>query len=272
MREDLRPPAPAAETAPDLDRRPDARGRRAPARHRAQLRPLARAGDEEASDPARPDDREHVLRVLDAHVLQLRARREAALGGHDLDQGRRLVGGQGRVAQGHGAHARRVRPGRDRHPAPAHRRAAADHGVHERAHRQRRRRKAPASDPGAARPLHHPGGGREDRRPPCRDRRRRPALARRALEHPGADADGRAGHAGRAPVADAARDRGDGVRGLHGHPLDRRGRRRLHPAHAARADAGGRELRARACASTRRAGASRRSGSGPGRRSCIRVR
>ena len=46
------------------------------------------------------------------------------------------------------------------------------------------------------------------------------------------------------PVTDAARDRGDGVRGLDGHPLDRRGRRRLHPAHAARADAGGRELRA----------------------------
>ena len=37
----------------------------------------------------------------------------------------RLVGGQGRVAQGHGAHARRLRPGRDRHPPPADRRAAA---------------------------------------------------------------------------------------------------------------------------------------------------
>ena len=64
--------------------------------------------------------------------------------------------------------------------------------VHGRAHRQRRRRQAPAPDPGAARPLHDPGGARPDRGPPRRDRRRRPALAGRALEHPGAGADGRA--------------------------------------------------------------------------------
>ena len=124
MREDLVRRA-AAEAAPDLDRRPDPRGRRASARHGAELRPLDGARDEEAPDAARPDDREHVLRVLDAHVLQLRAGREAAVGGHDLDQGGRLLGGQGRVAQGHGAHARRLRPRRDRHPPPADRRAGA---------------------------------------------------------------------------------------------------------------------------------------------------
>ena len=68
----------------------------------------------------------------------------------------RLVGGQGRVAQGHGAHARRLRPGRDRDPPPADRRAAARRAGDRRARRERRRRQAPASDAGAARPLHDP--------------------------------------------------------------------------------------------------------------------
>src|SRR5262249_20976374 len=73
-------PAPAqatAQTASDLDRGSDARRCRAPARHGSQLRALARAGDEEAPDAPRPDDREHVLRILDPNVLELRARREA---------------------------------------------------------------------------------------------------------------------------------------------------------------------------------------------------
>ena len=65
-----------------------------------------------------------LLRVLDAHVVELRARGQAPLGGHDVDQGARLGGRQGRVAEGHRAHARRLRPRRDRDPPPAHRRAA----------------------------------------------------------------------------------------------------------------------------------------------------
>ncbi len=110
------PSDPPVAAAPDLDRRPRPRRRRAAARHRAQLRALARARDEEAADAARPAGRQHLLRVVDAHVVELRARREAALRGRDVDQGHRLVGRQGRVAQGHRADARRLRPGRDRHP------------------------------------------------------------------------------------------------------------------------------------------------------------
>ena len=53
----------------------------------------------------------------------------------------------------------------------------------------------------------------------------------------------RAGDARRAAAAAPARDRGDGLRGLDGHRRDRRRGRRLRPAHAERADAGGRELR-----------------------------
>ena len=55
---------------------------------------------------------------------------------------------------------------------------------------------------------------------------------------------GSTGHAGRPALAHAARDRGDGLRGLDRHPLDCRRRRRLRPPHAARADGGRRELRA----------------------------
>ena len=60
-----------------------------------------------------------------------------------------------------------------------------------------------------------------DRGPARRDRRRRAPLARRPLEHPGADADGRAGDARRPAAADPARDRGDGLRGLDRHRRDR---------------------------------------------------
>ena len=49
--------------------------------------------------------------------------------------------------------------------------------------RQRRRRQARAPDPGAARPLHAAPPRRRPRRPEDLDRRRRPALAGRALEH-----------------------------------------------------------------------------------------
>ena len=51
-----------------------------------------------------------VAEKVDANLLLVRARREAALGGHAHRQVHRLFGGQGGVAQGHGAHARCVRP------------------------------------------------------------------------------------------------------------------------------------------------------------------
>ena len=123
-----RRPAPAgrpAEAAPPLGRRPDARRRRAAARHGAHVRDLARAAREEAADAQGAPDRQPLLRVVDPHVILVRARGEAALGGHAHRQVGGLLGGQGRVAQGHGAHARRLRPRRDRHPAPADRGAAA---------------------------------------------------------------------------------------------------------------------------------------------------
>ena len=55
---------------------------------------------------------------------------------------------------------------------------------------------------------------------------------------------GRARHPGRAAAADPARSGRDGRDRLARHRRHRRGRRRLRPAHAARAHAGGRELRA----------------------------
>ena len=138
-----------------------------------------------AQGPARD---QRLLRVVDADVVELRARGEAALGRHDVDQVARLVGRQGRVAEGHGDHARRLRPRRDRHPPPADRRAAARRACNRRARRERRRRQAPASDAGAARPLHDARGARPARGAARRDRRRRPALAGRALADPGARA------------------------------------------------------------------------------------
>ena len=80
---------------------------------------------EEAADAQGPPRRQPLLRVVDAHLVELRARGEAPLGRHADDQVGRLVGRQGRVAEGHRAHARRLRPRRDRHPASADRRAAA---------------------------------------------------------------------------------------------------------------------------------------------------
>ena len=52
-------------------------------------------------------------------VVVVRARRQAALGRHDLAQGERVVGREGRDAQGHAADARRLRPRRRRHPPRA---------------------------------------------------------------------------------------------------------------------------------------------------------
>ena len=124
----------------------------------------------------------------------------------DVGEGGRLVGRQGRVAEGHGADARRVRPGRDRDPAPAGRRAAARRAVLEAAGRQRRRRQAPAPDPGAARPLHDAGGVRSLEGCTWRSSATC-SLARRALARAGARARRRPRDARRAAVAPAARGR-----------------------------------------------------------------
>ena len=114
-----------AAAAPALDRGPEPRRRRAAARDRAGVRPGVAARAEEAADAPRPHGRQPLLRVLDADVVELRARRQAPVGRRHVDQGRRLLGRQGRVPQGHGADAERLRPGRDRHPARRDRRAAA---------------------------------------------------------------------------------------------------------------------------------------------------
>ena len=81
-----------------------------------------------------------------AHVVELRAGRETALGRRHVHQGLRLRSGQGRVVEGHGAHDRRVRPRRHRPAAPAHRRAAGDRLRDHAARRQCRGRDAPSND------------------------------------------------------------------------------------------------------------------------------
>ncbi len=87
------------------------------------------------------------------------------------------------------------------------------------------------------------------------DRRGRPALARRPLEHPGARPPRRPRHARRPAVAHSSRDRGDGLRDDHGDRRDRRRGHRLRPAHAAASACRRARTTCRACASTRRAGA-----------------
>ena len=159
----------------------DPRRRRADPRDRRRLR--RRRG--EAADAAGQARAQPLLRVVDAHLVELRARREEALRGRDVAEGRRLVAGQGRVAQGHGAHAGAVRPARDRHSPPADRRAGARRTLLGCGGRQRRRRQAPAPDPGAPRPLRDARRARKARRPPRGDRRRRPPQPCRTLAHPG---------------------------------------------------------------------------------------
>ena len=170
---DLRAAATRRAPPPALDRRPHPRRRRAAARHRALVRALAGARDEEAADAARPPRRQPLLRVVDADVVVVRARREAALCRHDDAEVRRLLGRQGRIAEGHGADALRVRPRRDRRPPSRGRRGRARRALDRRARRERRRREAPAPDPGAARPLHAARGFRAARWAARRDRRRR---------------------------------------------------------------------------------------------------
>ena len=82
---------------------------------------------------------------------------------------------------------------------------------------QRRRRQPRAPDAGAARRADDPAPARVDRGPAGRDLRRRAALPRRALQHPAADRDGRAGARGRAADPAAGRGRADRRRGLPRH-------------------------------------------------------
>ena len=210
-------------------------------------------------------DREPVLRVLDAHQRVVRARRQAAVRRHPERQGRRLVGGQGRVSQGHDPHARRLRARRAGHPPPADRRTGPGRPLHQRRGGQRRRRQAPAPDPEPARPVHDPRGARPARGHPRRDRGRRPALARGPLRDHRAAALRRPRHRGRAAAAHPARHRGARRRRLPRHRRHRAGRRRLRPADAAGTHASRARPSSPRSRSTPRAGASPPRASAPAR-------
>ena len=259
---DLLPPA-ARTPPPALDRRPHARRRRAPARDRALVRALAGARQEEAADAPRPAHPQPLLRVVDADVVVVRARREAPLGRHadvksvgsSVDKGESLKD----TALTLSAYDPDVIVVRHPEVGAARVRRAADR----RARRERGRRQAPASDPGAARPLHDARGVRPARRAARRDRRRRRctrASPARSSRRCGSSAPTRSSSARRRSLPERARA------DLARHRVDRRRRRRLRAPHAARADARRRELRAVARASTPRAGGSRPSASRDGQR------
>ena len=153
-----------------------------------------------------------VLRELDAHAHDVRDRRQAAVGRRDQPQHRRVVDEQGRDAARH-----RRQPGRDerrhvRRPPCAVGRAAPDRRASQpdrpraRPRRQRRRRPPRAPDAGAARPVHDPALQAGFPQADGRHRRRRAALARRALADPRPDDARHAGGARDRPE-DAAADR-----------------------------------------------------------------
>ncbi len=218
------------------------RGRRAPDGARRLLRRGRPPRHQEGPDASRPHHRLALLRVLDAHERLVRARRQAPLRGPRLDQGRRLVRRQGRVAQGHDRDALFVRAGGDRDPLAARGRREARHRLDRRRRRQRRRRQARASEPGAPRRLHASQPPRRPRRQEDLDRRRRPSQPRRPLVGDGLPPHGRRGHALRAADPDPARrGRGARLRRHLRHRRPRRGGRRLRPAHAEGAHVG--ELR-----------------------------
>ena len=173
----------------------------------------------------------------------------------------RLERREGRVAEGHGADAERAQARRDRaaHAVGGRRRAGL--ALVQRRDRQRRRRQARASDPGAARRVHAAPAPRWARRRVDLDRRRRRPFAGRALEHHRVPADGREGDGRRPADADPARDRGARLRGALHARRARHGGRGVRAADAARADE--RELgavaaRVRRLVSDQRRGACRR--------------
>ncbi len=121
-------------------------------------------------------------------LCELRARREAALGRHDVASLVRVVRRQGRVAEGHSTDARGVRAGRHRRPSSVDRRTPARRASHGCARRERGRREASTSDTGPPRPLHDARRSRPARGSPRRDRGRRPPLEGCPLARPGARA------------------------------------------------------------------------------------
>ena len=147
-------PAEALHEAPALDRGTVPRGDRGDPRSRRELRRGRPARHQEGPDAARAHRGQPLLRVQHPHQLLLRARGQAALGRPRLGQGRRLLGRQGRVAEGHGGDTLGLRPGRDRDPPPAAGRRPARLRLDRGRRDQRRRRQARAPEPGAARRLH----------------------------------------------------------------------------------------------------------------------
>ena len=204
-----------------------------------------------------------LLRGLDAHALVLRAGRQDAVGrGHQLRLVR-LLGREGRVAQGHGPDALGLPPLDHRRPLAARRRRPPRRPLGLGPRRQRGRRQARAPDPGAARRLHAAPAPGLARRQAHLDRRRRHALAGRALEHPRLHADGREGDRVRPSDAAPAQRRGAGLRRRLLARRHRGGRRRLRAADAARAHVAG--LRAVAARVRRALPDQRGAGSGPTR-------
>ena len=110
---------------------------------------------QEARHAARQDDRQPVLRSLDAHAHQLRDRRQAPGRRRGFDHGVRLQRLQGRIAGGHAEHAGGHAAGRDRDAARGVGRAAFSGALPADSHHQRRRRHPRASHAGAARCAHH---------------------------------------------------------------------------------------------------------------------
>src|SRR4051794_25140195 len=233
---------PPPHEAPALDRGPR------PRRHRAHLRPrrVLRRGlaprDQEGPGAARPDGPEPLLRGFHPDPLELRAGRQAPERRRRELLGERLERREGRVAQGHRADAERPQARRDRHPHAVGRGGGARRPVDAGGGRQRRRRQARAPDPGAARRLHPAPARRRHRRGLDLDRRRRPALAGRALERARVPGDGSEGHGLRPADAHPPPHGGARLRRpLHARRARDR-RRRLRAAHAERAD--GRGVRA----------------------------
>ena len=213
-------------------------------RHRRSVRVDRRARGEEGAAAARQGGVQPVLRELDAHAHDLRDRRQAPVRRRHQPQHRRVVDEQGRNAARHrsttwsrwtptsSSCAIRSRARRTSSRAPERARPQP------RPRRQRRRRPPRASDAGPARPVHDPPLQEGLPQSHGGDRRRRAALARRALADPRPDHAGHAGSARDRPEdAAAGARRGDGRAGVPRHARGpARLRRRRDAAPAERAD------------------------------------
>ena len=216
-----------------LDTKTLGRDGRAPhPRRRGRHGRHAAARGQEAADAARQDRGQPLLRGLHPHPHLVRGRREAPQRRRDQLLGEGLERLEGRVAAGHRADAAGDGGGCRRHPPWRVRRSShpGDERMDHRRRRQRRRRHARAPHPGAAGRLHDPQAHLRRRQPRARphrtvgdDRRRHPALSRRALERVAARHPRRRRHARRA--ADAGSERRLGVAGA-GELRPRRGDRR----------------------------------------------